>query len=307
MASPTWTKADPASSPPACHGALLAADSPRGQLILWGGTTEDHRDDGVFSVEGKRTWGWNGDNWSMLAVDGPRSGFAGAAAGTGFGVLAFGGFDSRRMRALDETWVWTGGQWQQVRSRHSPPARTFAAMALDEQSETVVPFGGGQDTLGLQAVGDTWIWDGDDWAERALADGPSPRSCAAMYFDEDARSIVLAGGRSGMDGQVDTWRWDGTNWTRQHAPNVPVRIEGGAVYHSAARTAVRFGGRGGLMGALDPSTWTCRSGSWTGEVLDPSPTPRMRPALAYHRESERVVLFGGYERDPLGDTWLLQP
>ena len=73
-------------------------------------------------------------------------------------------------------------------------------------------FGG---DLGAALLGDTWEWDGKEWAQ--VSDmGPAARADAGMVFAADEKVCVLFGGNPAMrNGQLlgDTWRWDGTAWT----------------------------------------------------------------------------------------------
>src|SRR5262245_36343262 len=81
------------------------------------------------------------------------------------------------------------------------------ALAYDSRRGVTVLFGGTHDNT--VENGDTWEWDGIQWALRA-ASGPSPRHSHAMAYDEARGVTVLFGGDpsgAGMSGE--TWEWDG--------------------------------------------------------------------------------------------------
>src|SRR5207302_2463029 len=64
-----------------------------------------------------------------------------AATGT---VVLFGGAGNGTSHdtTLGETWTWSGTTWTQQHPAASPPARTYASMAYDAATRTVVLFGG---------------------------------------------------------------------------------------------------------------------------------------------------------------------
>jgi hypothetical protein len=328
--SGAWLELNPDAHAPACHGALLVPDPPAGRLLLWGGSMPtEARGGGTLWDSDRRTWTWDGANWSIAAIDGPGASIGAAATGFADGVLSFGGFGPRSIRllgrqlpgpssVLDDTWQWSAGRWDKRRCAVRPRARCGAALSFDESNGTVVLFGGGSDVARMMSLGDTWLWDGEGWSERRPTLSPPPRAGATMYFDQDAQSIVLTGGTAGLMSLGDTWRWDGMVWVETTGTAPPPLREVATAYHAAARVLVMFGGRylgeprPGGGGAFEQRTWTLRSGSWQADDLAPSPAPRIRPALAYHSHSEELVLFGGLavgspDREVLGDTWTFRP
>lgn len=101
-------------------------------------------------------------------------------------------------------------------------------MAYDVARRGIVVFGGQRDRQ--TAFGDTWLWNGRDWALVAES-GPSARSYAAMAYDARRSRVVLAdpgiaydpaggrvvlyGGRAPQDEPLaDLWTWDGVRWQR---------------------------------------------------------------------------------------------
>lgn len=144
-------------------------------------------------------------------------------------LILFGGtgpFDPGTARAYDsdETWAWTGVRWAQRYPAHRPSGRSGHVMAYDSTRGRIVMFGGRQQ-LGLstgevKVIGDTWVYDNDDWTELNPPTSPSARHLAAMAYDPIRDRMVMYGGFSvaadGLTAQdkYDTWEFNGTNWTQ---------------------------------------------------------------------------------------------
>jgi N-acetylneuraminic acid mutarotase len=93
------------------------------------------------------------------------------------------------------------------------------------QGNKLVLFGGQAPyAAGSQALGDTWVWDGNYWAE-LMIDGPSPRA-GANAATEPGGDVILFGG-SNLTGVpdatlTDTFRWDGSAWTQLNVAGPPL-------------------------------------------------------------------------------------
>ena len=94
-------------------------------------------------------------------------------------TVLFGGFDLAGGGTISDTWEWNGSNWTQrsAGGGGDPAARYVAQMVYDANPNrgVVVLFGGfdGSSTV----FGDTWEWDGSQWAQRSPS--TSPRLCAA--------------------------------------------------------------------------------------------------------------------------------
>jgi hypothetical protein len=81
-------------------------------------------------------------------------------------------------------------------------------------TQRLVLFGGvGATSSGTTGyLGDTWAWDGSDWAQLSPIKAPSPRYEAAMAYDAKTEQLVLFGG-TGTDGiSRSTWTWGVPKW-----------------------------------------------------------------------------------------------
>jgi hypothetical protein len=97
--------------------------------------------------------------------------------------------------------------WTQHHPATSPPGRADASMAYDAATRTVVLFGGFDSHV--QALGDTWTWDGSIWTRQHPATSPDARNGASMAYDRATGTVVLFGGvlSDGTGVYNDTWTW----------------------------------------------------------------------------------------------------
>jgi hypothetical protein len=132
--------------------------------------------------------------------------------------------------------------WTEVKTKTSPPARMFHAMAYDSARKLTVLFGG-QDVQSPPPpyLGGTWEYDGRDWVQRKPAASPTARSGHAMVYDVSRRVVVMFGGRELATGKLldETWEYNGAAWRlRRLAKRPPVQALHQMVYDSVRRVTV---------------------------------------------------------------------
>ncbi len=171
--------------------------------------------------------------------------------------------------------------WTQLKPAHVPPARQDAAMAQFGNGSDVVMFGG-RNIGSLKTFGETWIWNGSDWAQYTPSIGsiPPARFGATMAYDPVSGKAVLFGGAD-ASGNVhsDTW-----------------------IFGSVCFT---------LLGVRN-----CSAPSWTNVTSAIAPPARAFAGMAYDPARGRIVLNGGENKldnlfggcgywsdSPLTDTW----
>ena len=156
-----------------------------------------------------------------------------------------------------------------------------------------------------------------------LAANPSPRLAPRMAFDEASEVGILFGGRgltdpaTGLEHATDeTWMWVRNHWVQLFpADRPPARSAHAMVYDSKNQRVIVFGGRKeatvvrqrfGMHG----DTWAWKDGNWTDLAPGDAPAARYFPGMAYDRDGERVILFGGFNYladgrtlQALADTW----
>ena len=213
--------------------------------------------------------------------------------------------------AHSETWAWRAGAWRLLAPRSSPPPRTWAGLAYDQQRKEVVLFGG-QDVFervagkGLEWYGDTWIWNGSDWSERRPTTSPPPSVQASLAYDASLGEVV---GVLHTEDGYESWGWDGRDWRPLGPKTVPVAgaIGAGLAYDAARGVLVLFGtySCAFYQCTADPDTWTFDGQSWTKHPgAAGGPPPRGAAALGYDDSSRQVIMFGGsLMSESFGDTW----
>jgi len=233
-------------------------------------------------------------------------------------TVLFGGLGAAEFGALGDTWELHEGIWElkhthdPQRPAEGPQPRQGAAMAYDSSRGVVVLFGG-FGGAGLDALGDTWEWDGQAWTERDLPRSPSARGAHALAYDTQRSVAVLFGGEDADDEALaDTWEYDGQSWTRRRPARSPQALyRHSLVYDAARQVSVLFGGEfidweEWWFGSSD-ETWEWDGERWTERNLPRSPSARAAASGAYDPLREVVVLHGGETEDMqvLGDTWEL--
>lgn len=277
-------------------GAAATAPDDDG-VVLYGGSVPGQTGDSLAD-----TWvytdaaGWAPKCGTAVAdataacPPGPRS--AGAMAQGPTGAVLFGGGP----QGIDggggggplpsDTWVWTGGAWQQACASGAcgPDGRFFPA--LGGNGEQVVMFGG---IGGSGAFDDTWVFDGSTWTQTCgtgAAVGCGVPGLAAATIGWDGTQFVMFGGTpfgetEGVPPVDDTWTFDGTKWTQVCGTSISqpcgpeARSLASAAFQKAAdpsNQGIVMGGGGNLFGgseqSLQRSVWFWHAGAWS-----PLPTP----------------------------------
>ncbi len=169
----SWTHEAPSTTPPAREapaGAVIG-----GSLVVFGG-----EDTNLLPIGD--TWVFDGSSWTQVTPAHAPSPRRGAVAAAYDGKMVLFGGDTLpdplgTWVSVNETWVWDGADWTQMAPAESPPARSFAAMAV--AGGKLVLFGG--TTFGGPIVDPpgTWTWDGTTWTQEKGPE-PSARSGPAM-------------------------------------------------------------------------------------------------------------------------------
>ena len=137
-------------------GHAMAYGSAQGQLLLFGGKQSD--------AYLRDTWKWNGNAWTLLAINGPgpRAFHAMAYNDNCDSVGLFGGY-SLSGGDLSDTWEWNGGGWSLV-TTNVPPARAYHAMAHDSAHGQTVLFAGD-----VGQGDDTWVFGPSQTSPQVLS------------------------------------------------------------------------------------------------------------------------------------------
>ncbi|MBI5836583.1 MAG: VCBS repeat-containing protein [Candidatus Eisenbacteria bacterium] len=273
-------------APSARWGHAMVTDSKRGTIVLFGGAN--------MPTNFGDTWEWDGFVWTQdaPATSPPARRMHSMAFDKARGrVVLFGGTLSGA--PFGDTWEWDGLTWEQVAST-GPSPRHSQSMVYDDVRRCVVLFGGFDGT----PRDDMWTWDGIAWSQvTATIPAPSARFGAAMAYDEDARTIFLAGGDTGAGLSGETWEWNGSAWALLDATSAqPVRGASMAYSPDCGRLLL-YGDDGSTVGRWDGVKW---------KRLPAALGVRLFAGMAYDVVQGRSMLFGGWI-PPFGptynDTW----
>jgi hypothetical protein len=279
------------------NGHAMTYDGARRKVLLFGGADATQ----VCSD----TWEWDGRCWNRLSTTGPgpRTFAALAYDSVRKRVVLFGG--NRTLfgkteednELLGDTWEWDGQKWLEIKAP-GPLPRAEAAMTFDRKHRRVLLFGGyNRSESKLNRLGDTWQWDGARWIEVEVV-GPSPRSGAAITWDEERGKAVLFGGQGSS---AETWEWDGKQWVENRLAVAEGRFNAVMAYEHARRGVIRFGGYYQRQRLDD--TWKYDGRRWR-LIEVAGPAARNHAAMVYDEARKRIVLFGGHNGDfVFGDTW----
>lgn len=263
------------------------------QVVVWGPNGQARRlRDILLAVGVTSHTEWSGLEAAAISADGTTV--------VGFGVDPAGLVQAFRAVIPADC---QSAQWSQAQVSE-PSGRADHAMVLDPERNRVVLFGGQAGAVGY--FGDTWEFDGLNWALRNPPSGPSSRSHAAIVFDAQRHRSFLFGGWDGTAAFQDVWVWDGLNWstppTTGDSPSP--RYDHVMAADTTRGVIVLFGGSSGTGGGVLGDTWEWNGISWT-QRTGSSPPARTAAAMAFDSRRNRCVLFGGYDGSYtyLGDTW----
>lgn len=286
----TWALRAPANVPQARIQHAMAYDSQRQRVVLYGGYGGAGLSD---------TWEWDGSNWLQRSLlSGPQirrwSGLAYDRSRSR--MVLFGGQSVNGTHPTD-TWEWNGSAWTSVATTHAPLPRLGHAMYYDGQRQRIVLFGGrDRSPLSTTILDDLWEFDGVDWTQRNVGNGPAGRVEHWMVYDPTRSRAVLFGGRlTNTTYADDVWEFDGNTWQQFTPALMPPTGQGAmqfAAYDASRQAVVAFGGFQPNFGYLG-GTWSWDGTAWTQLLATGSPSPRAYGALAYDEARQSLVLFGG--------------
>jgi len=264
-----WTEVHPTRQPTERATSNLCWCPRSEQLVLVTGVrfslTDGHNPITGGRVWSERnlgdTWIFDGENWQELrhsrypnyahqaSTTQLQSGqvvtFGGIIAGPKTIVGVFFPREQRDSPFVDDTWIFDGENWHELDLETRPAHRQFGAMSSHPDERGVLLFGGHGGHGNPHLLGDTWIFDGENWQELHPSTSPSPRSKAMLAHDRLSGTVILFGGHGNPHLLGDTWIFDGENWQELHPSTSPSPREGACMtYDSMNGQVVLFGGRG---------------------------------------------------------------
>lgn len=215
---------------------------------------------------------------------------------------------------LNDTWAydWDNNTWSDMNPPTAPSPRLGHRMAYDAGSDLIVLLGGhvgsGPSTAFLRNV---WVYDLDanTWEDVTSEPLPAGANHHGMVYDVTSNRIVAFGGESAAGLHQETWIYEtaaGT-WTPTDPPSQPPpRWLHTMAYDEGSDRCIVFGGTGGSVGVSETWSYDLASDSWQDVSSEEGPSGRILSRMAYDRDSDLIVLFGGLgslSGGPMGTTW----
>ncbi|MEZ4860033.1 MAG: NBR1-Ig-like domain-containing protein [Caldilineaceae bacterium] len=287
-----WRRLNSATKPSPRGGAAFAYDATHHKLLLFGGTCAGYAC--------SDTWEYSNADWQSNNVIGPSA--------REEAVMVY---DSVRQRSvlfgghiwadgyLADTWEYDGSNWLLVQTTNAPIDRATQGMAYDEVRGKVVLYGGWRgDHLGVNILGDTWEYDGNNWTQMTPPTTPGQRTGVKLVYNPELGKVILFGGlfRSGDQSSYpnDTWMYDGQTWSEivtNSAP--PGRYDHQMTYDPVRKVIVLFGGYRADTGSLS-DTWEFDGANWRTVTPLTTPPPTWVASMFYYPPLSGIVMFGGH-------------
>ncbi len=195
--------------------------------------------------------------------------------------------------SLQDTWLWDGKNWAEMRPDNTPPPRRNPQLVYLPWRKEVLMFGGIQDgkTGSLpHFLHDTWSWNGENWIEHPVGEldnGAIPQP--SMACDVEHQTVVLWQYITG------TWIWDNTHWINLHPTDSPDLYIEGVLGYDETRRQVVFWGLNRKNGRSIPETWLWDGISWTpvdtGSDRGPTDTLSSAKVMIYDTQRQSLLLI----------------
>jgi N-acetylneuraminic acid mutarotase len=187
--------------------------------------------------------------------------------------------------------------WTELADAEPDPGDVFA---FDRQSARAVF---------LEVGGGTWAFDPATATWGQLQTDAPPAHGSRMVYDSGSDRLVAFGGDE-FGPLVDTtsvYDLETNTWTEMDPATSPSpRSYFAMAYDDESDRVILFGGSDAVGPLGDTWAYDVDTDSWTRLARGGGPEPRVYTAMAYDRETDRVILFGGVrgtEESPLDDTW----
>lgn len=273
----SWIDITPPNSPAPRAYHMMATDTARSKVVLFGGWQGNLLQD---------IWEWDGGTWTEIptAVKPLERHLSGMSYDSERGsVVLFGGWNGYAPNyPWNDTWTWNGLTWTLQQPCDVPSPRNSVAMAYDPVSKRHVMFGGGGSS-GL--TNETWLYGtglgsfpcGDSIAPATTASSTTPNAEGWNQTDV-AVQLQASDGEDGTGVQELTFSATGAN------PVSPTTVSGAAASFTVTaegETVISFYARDNagnvettqtLTVRIDrtPPTFTCDSpgGFWHASNVD---------------------------------------
>ncbi len=151
-----WQQQTPTAAPPAQEGHDMAYDAAHGFVVM-AGLTDIVPVGSSPTMPG--TYKWNGTRWFFVGERPPGNGGRLTYDAARERVVLYGGEGGNGVPAPVGVWDWDGRLWHSRTTATNPPLRFWHMLAYDPSAETIVAFGGRDDTQPPLQIrkNDTWL------------------------------------------------------------------------------------------------------------------------------------------------------
>lgn len=247
------------------------------------------------------TWLWNGSRWLQrfpTTIPPGRGVHSMVYDTTRNRIVMFGGRKSAPEVGVDptflnDTWVYSNGDWTSVDSSLRPPVRQYAAMAYDRVRDRVVLYGGNKlniDGTTFDPYDDTWEFDGQQWTQ-VSSDGPDVAK-PELGYDATRNQVIMIGLNATATARV-MYRLENGAWVSITPATFPTCVNDGHLIYREHRGRLAFIGGAcatGTPAAEEIFEWD--GTNWTKLTLN-SWARQSAQAVAYDPLRREIVTFGG--------------
>ena len=285
-----------ATTPSGRYDARMVYDPVTTQTILFGGATAIDTATKA-SYEFSDTWAWNGLLWTQLFpmhVPTARYGQVMVYDSARKRIVMFGGRTGGGKTDLSDTWVFKGGDWTQIVTPNSPPARILAGGAYDPNRDRIVAFAGASisaDGKTVTPFHDTWEFDGTTWTQ-ILSDGPTVDK-PLMVWDDARADILMLGVDVNFATHQYTYDPAARAWKEKTDTRLPSCVHEGALADQPTNGTVFFtgGSCNGVSTVEVSEEWD--GNQWNHKIVKTNVGRLFGPALSFDVSRRETVLFGG--------------
>ncbi|HTW39828.1 MAG TPA: hypothetical protein VMF04_03100 [Thermoplasmata archaeon] len=309
-ATPYWTDLNlsPAHQPKSQIDGNFVWDSTDGYGLLFGGENESSSTFHYYNF----TWTFLHGAWTNVTPTVAPSERVGASMSDDpldgevilFGGESFFSTPSPHSVRLNDTWAWKAGTWTNITPIHSPPASFWSSMTYDAATDSVILFGGNNQTSDYG--NDTWSFSGGVWTQLFPHTLPPGRDGQQMVYDAASSEVVMFGGNGAVETLNDTWTFADDTWSPIAAGNHPdARTATGLAYDTATGQVELYGGTPAPFDYY--ATWFFSDGAWTETNLTNPPPNPTNPweQMTFDPTDNYTVLFYSPDAAPPAATWTL--
>jgi hypothetical protein len=311
-----WVQRFPAHSPSGRTAHMMAYDSTRGRIVLFGGRQ------GIGTTTGEArglgdTWIYDNGDWSEIVP--PQSAPARQLGAMAYDplrdrVVLYGGMsinsDGLTVTQLFDTWEFDGTTWTKSGDAGVEPGKEAVQagrpmLAYDKARNEMILVGVDTELKMHMYRRDT---QANAWVEIKPEKMPDCLNDGAMVYQDHTASIIGIGGVCSLtDGFIDkTWEWNGTTWAEVKTNDVSRGTGHTLAYDSLRQYSLLFGGTDALSAKPRSTTLLYRNGNWRFAILYTRPAPRSLFALTGDPATKTTWLLGGLNEYSAGyeaDFW----